>query len=409
MNRELSGRRLIVARLVWVVFALFLVCLHTASQAAAFRELHRLRLTSEQMQSLQAMHLSIDFYTAWVFSWQLPLPLVWGGMGLLIFWRKSRDRNGLIISAMLVGTGLASSIPLWKSFTEAYPDWSWLVPIVAYIGNICIYSFFFVFPTGYFVPRWALGVTLALSTANILLNYGFALPPPVIAFTSNLAWLQPLFFLVVFLSVFLGPAYRYRWASSPVEREQIRWVVFTILVGAILFAAAASTAALLPGNDPLNGDITFITVFIQPLGWIGVFQLIAVAMAISILRYRLFDIDLVIRRTLQYSLVTLLLGLVYFGGVTLLQSIFASFTGEQSPAALVLSTLLIAALFTPLRRRLQSFIDQRFYRKKYDAEQALAKFSTAVRDEVNMEHLTTSLIAVVNETLQPDEVTLWLK
>ncbi len=409
MDREFTGRRLLIGRLAWVVFTLLLACLHIASQAAAFKELHAISLTPAQMQSLQAMHLSIDFYTAWVFSWQLPLPLAWGGMGLLIFLRKSRDWNGLLISAMMIGSGLASSIPLWKSFTAAYPGWAWLVPVAAFIGNMCVNSFFFTFPTGHFAPRWTLAVALGLSVANILLSYDFALPASMVAFAAGLGWLQPVFFLVVILSVFLGPIYRYRWASTPSEKEQIRWVVFTILVGMVLFAAAASTAALLPGNDPLQGDITFITTFIQPLGWDGVFVLIAVSIAVSILRYRLFDIDLIIRRTLLYTLITLLLGAAYLGGVTLLQSLFVSLGGQQSPAALVISTLVIASLFNPLRRRIQDLIDRRFYRQRYNAEQALAAFAAVARSETDLPTLTGKLVGVVQATIQPEQAILWLK
>ncbi len=409
MSLELSGRKLLLARLAWMIFALILVSLHLASQAAAFKELRSLTLTASQAQSLQGMRLSFNFYTAWVFAWQLPLPLAWGGMGLLIFWRKSTDWNGLLISAMMVGTGLAGSIPLWKAFMAAHPSWWWVVLIVAFAGNMCVNSFFFVFPSGRFAPRWTLGVALALSAGNILLSYDFALPQPVVAFAGSQEWLQPLFFVVVFASAILGPIYRYVWASSSVEREQMRLVVFTILVGMILFVAAASTAALLPGNNPLNGDITIFTIFVQPLGWVGVFVIIAVSIAISILRYRLFDIDLIIRRTLQYSLVTGLLALAYFGAVSLLQALFSGLTRQQTPVALVISTLLSAALFNPLRRRSQEFIDRRFYRQKYDAEKALASFAAAARNETDLELLTGRLLEIVQATLQSEKTTLWMQ
>jgi hypothetical protein len=133
------------------------------------------------------------------------------------------------------------------------------------------------------------------------------------------------------------------------------------------------------------------------------------AIATAILRYRLYDIELIIRRTLQYSLLTGLLSLVYFGGVALLQSLLSAFGGQSSAVVIVVTTLAIAALFHPLRRRVQGFIDQRFYRQKYNAEKALADFATAARSETNLAQLSDYLTSTVQETLQPDQVSLWLQ
>jgi hypothetical protein len=128
-----------------------------------------------------------------------------------------------------------------------------------------------------------------------------------------------------------------------------------------------------------------------------------------VLRHRLWDIDVIIRKTVQYGLVTGVLGLVYYGSVLFLQGVFTRVTGEKSAVALVLSTLLIAALFTPVRHRIQDFIDRRFFRKKYNAQQVLADFARTVRDETDIEALTAALLKVVEETMQPKRVTMWLK
>jgi hypothetical protein len=132
-------------------------------------------------------------------------------------------------------------------------------------------------------------------------------------------------------------------------------------------------------------------------------------MVISMMRYRLWDIDLLIRRTVTYGLVTALLAFVYFGGIVVTQAIFRSLTATESPIAIVFSTLLIAALFNPLRIRIQAFIDRRFYRQKYDAQQVLADFAQTARDEVDMEALQTELLRVVQETMQPESVSIWVK
>jgi hypothetical protein len=182
------------------------------------------------------------------------------------------------------------------------------------------------------------------------------------------------------------------------ERLQIQWLLYAGALFVVVYGATFVLSGAGSEFDGLMNLLLLLSIITLP-----------VAIAIAILRYRLYDIDLIIRRTLQYTVLTGMLVTVYFGSVVLLQSLVENLTGEQSPFVIVISTLGIAALFNPLRHRIQEFIDRRFYRKKYNAEQTLAHFAEVARDEVDMDKLTAVLLGVVEESMQPESVSLWLQ
>ena len=200
--------------------------------------------------------------------------------------------------------------------------------------------------------------------------------------------------LVALLLALVSIIVRFR-RSIGVERQQLKWIVYA---GAVAAGGFALTLFL---SGPLANAV-FVLAF---LAFIGV----PVAAGVAILRYRLYEIDLVINRTLVYGSLTALLALVYVGSVVLLQSVFRALAGQESQLAVVASTLVIAALFQPLRRRVQGFIDRRFYRRKYDAARTLADFSARLRDETDIESLGDGLVGVVRETMQPAYVSLWIR
>jgi len=171
--------------------------------------------------------------------------------------------------------------------------------------------------------------------------------------------------------------------------------------------AVTATGPFLWSLPPASPAVTLI----WPALFLSAASTIPVATGIAILKYRLYEIDLLINRTLVYGSLTLMLALVYFGGVTATQAVFTVLTGqeEQPQLAIVVSTLVIAALFTPLRRRIQSFIDRSFYRRKYDAAKTLEAFSARLRDETDLNALSDDLVGVVRETMQPANVSLWLR
>ncbi len=208
--------------------------------------------------------------------------------------------------------------------------------------------------------------------------------------------MAPIGFLsIVGMSLLAAMAMLLRYRSATQQaRAQILWFV----VGGVIYASSfVASIALLNYSTLLPGVLTNLAILPFYL-----------AIGIAITRYQLYDISVFIRRTLQYSLVTGVLALIYFGSVTVLQSLFTAISGQQSTLAVVLSTLAIAALFNPLRRRVQELIDRRFYRQKYDAEQALASFNEAARSETDLQALVNRLVSVVQETTQPENVLVWL-
>jgi hypothetical protein len=202
-------------------------------------------------------------------------------------------------------------------------------------------------------------------------------------------------------SVFL----RFRRARS-VERQQIKWFAYA---GSVVVLAAICRNPLGYVVHSATGAwwAWWLLQVILSVGFAG----ISIAMGIAILKYRLYEIDIIINRTLVYGSLTVLLAAVYFGGVATVEAIFRALTGQsqQPQLAIVISTLVIAALFNPLRRRIQSFIDRRFYRKKYDARKTLEIFSAQLRNETDLEAIGDDLVGVVRERMQPAHVSLWLR
>jgi hypothetical protein len=198
------------------------------------------------------------------------------------------------------------------------------------------------------------------------------------------------------------------------ERQQIKWILFAALPASVCFSVVLVAFIAVDFTDLVF--ITPLTPFwmlYEDINSVGVFALLVVPVFtyIAILKYRLYDIDLVVNRALVYASLTALLAVVYFGGIATTEAIFRALTGQeqQTQLAIVVSTLLIAALFKPLRRHIQGFIDRRFYRSKYDARKTLEAFSTKLRDETDLDALSDDLVGVVRETMQPAHVSLWLR
>jgi hypothetical protein len=222
------------------------------------------------------------------------------------------------------------------------------------------------------------------------------------------AFLQPFHDLMVvlfFAIVIAAQVYRFRHVSNAVERQQTRWVLFGMVAGlggSILVIASIYFFAPQTLESPVNQLVFYPFIYLC-------FLVIPLSIGVAIVRAQLYDIDIIIRRTLVYSVLSGLLALIYFGSVVLLQTLVRGLTGQgQNQFVTVLSTLVLAALFTPLRRRVQNSIDRRFYRRKYNAEQVLAAYGETVRNETDLGQLSSELVAVVHKAMQPSQVSLWV-
>jgi hypothetical protein len=272
-----------------------------------------------------------------------------------------------------------------------------------YLFWFLVLLYLFLFPTGTAVPRRAGWVVGALVIYHLFIQTGtvIAYAAPDLAVRLRLPnWgegVNDVPILLNFLIILACQFYRYRRVSSPVERQQTKWFLFG-------FGFIVATIPLAIVLDVSKGHV-FLKDITDNFLWLPLY----LSLAVAVLRYRLFDIDVIIRKTLIYGALTGLLALVYFGSVVLLQGLFEAFTGQSPPIVIVISTLLIAALFAPLRRRLQRTIDRRFFRRKYNAQRVLAQFAESARSQVELEALTAEIVRVVQETMQPVSVGISLK
>jgi hypothetical protein len=350
--------------------------------------------TLDSAQAMQRLGLSVGAYATLTLALTLALALLCFAVSAMIFWRRSDDWMALLVALAVVATVTLNGNDVYGSHSA----WGVLTNVVAILGSGLYVLVLALFPDGRFVPRWTRWLLLCLALPGMVVLF---FPDALFGWTVyNLVWRAEL------LLLFIAQVYRSRTAASPLQRQQTKWLLYGGSVAAIITVGLLVPTLLFPS---LGQAGSFYRLVITPAYLVISFTL-PLCIGLAILRYRLYDIDLIIRRTLVYGTLTVLLALIYFGLVIALQSLVHLLTGTVSgqPLVIVASALAIAALFQPLRRRIQSMIDRRFYRRKYDAVKTLAAFSTTIRDEVDLSQLCAKLVVVVEETMQPAHVSLWL-
>lgn len=347
--------------------------------------------------------LPLPVYALFTVAMYLGLTVVcWAVAGLLIG-RRANDATTVLASLTLVAQGVSVGL----SGTTLPGAWEYALVVILLVWFSALIYLLYLFPDGQFVPRWtrwAFAPWVSLFLGGVA--YVF------ITLASLPDWFWLVLTAMIFTTFVLGGVaqiYRYRRVSTRVQRQQTKWVVagFSVYIGIeLLYLFFDNVLRPLLGlpRGGLGQELLYT------LGDVGSQLLIPLSIGGAVLRYRLWDIDVVIRRTLVYSTLTALLAAAYFASVAVLQNAAAVVTGERRSALVtVLSTLLIAALFAPVRQTVQRFIDRRFFRQRYDAARTLAEFGTTIRDDADLAELRQELLDVVEVSMQPAHASLWVR
>jgi len=404
---RLQGRWIVLARGLWITLVVltlaifggslpvYLALLHTpcAGTACGFQQ-----LTPQQAETLKGIGLSLDDYTAFTVA----LTLATIGMCLVvstvIVLRRSDDRMALLVALMLVTLG-----PFAAMFSVSASPSPWLVPnqCLSFLFLALFMLVFSLFPTGRFVPHWIRWTIVVFLAVNVPFNFFPALATLNIYAVS----LGYLVFLVEAALLVIAQLYRYRRVSSLLQRQQTKWVVYGFavpitvyvlgIVPYLMFSVLAEPGSL------------YFPAFVVVQDFLILF--IPLSFGFAMLRARLWEVDVFINRTLVYGTLTVILTVVYVGLVIGLQALLRGVISQDSGVAIVLSTLVAFFIAQPLRKRIQAIIDRRFYRSKYDAAKTLEAFSAKLRHEVDLSQLREHLLTVVQETMQPAQVSLWVR
>jgi hypothetical protein len=400
---RLSGSRLILARVLWVAVVTLIVALFIVMLPAYYTQLQTvctgatcaiLQPTLDSAHAIQKLGLSVGNYATFTLALTIVSALICFAISAVIFWRKADDWMALLVALGVVALG---TLYVTFALQGSHSVWQVLAIVLNVLGNGVFFLVCSLFPNGRFVPRWTRWLLLCWIVSGMV--FLVFRDVSFLSLVDDLVWLGEVVLLVIALF------YRYRYASSPLECQQTKWVIFGTCVAGIIVIGLTVPILLF---SSLGQAGSFYQLVIGPAYILDVL-IVPLSIGLAILRFRLYDIDIIINRTLVYGTLTVILTAVYVGLIIGLQALLRGIISQDSSVAIVISTLAIAALFQPLRHRLQQLIDRRFYRSKYDAARTLAAFSATLRNEVDLDQLREQLLAVVQETMQPTFVSLWLR
>ncbi|MFN2195574.1 MAG: hypothetical protein ACK2UW_05560 [Anaerolineales bacterium] len=410
MSDSLRQRGLFrAARFTWLVIFvlilfLFLGMLNSSYRATFYSE--SVELSVDVIRNL----ISRRIFTTYLFGLRVVVVGFYILAAALIFLRRVWPKGSRDWIAWLVSVTLLLAV---VSFTgevriDIIPEpwnniYSTLQSILLFLLIPGLFNTLYLFPDGHVVPRWAHSVIYVVNGWLVLIFLSIDWIENLLPSASEFMWvISSIFIGTLILIGITSQVYRYFRVSTPLQRQQTKWVLASFLLqGLDVFYFLLPQGSENPLAERLSALLILHLQILLP-------ALIPLAFLIAMLRYRLFDIDLIIRRTLVYGTLTIALGLLFLLLVTGLQRLFVALTNQQSAISIVLSTLAIAALFNPLRTRIQDFIDQRFYRKKYNTDQTLAKLAHHVQNETDLEILANILMNTLSATIEPEFISLWI-
>jgi hypothetical protein len=414
-----------LVRVVWALLMLLPLGLFVLALPAEIARLHSYAVQAEAvLHRISGAGVVMWFieparYTVLTCLLEVALMCAFAAAAVIIGLRAPRDRMALFISVTLVSFG-ALATPALDSLVASQPQWEIPAQLVRAIGLECEVLIFYLSPDGRFFPRWTRLLALIWTLWRVV---ALLTPAGDITFVAadphTPLGAPPPIELVAFFAAFIlwigsglaAQVARYRTLSTPIQRQQTKWVMIGVAVAVAGYIAYVLPRLGVPGLSESEASRLIYSTTVLPLYLTALF-LVPLAIAFSMLRFHLWNVDIVIKRTLVYGTLSALLAFIYVLSVFVLQQAARPLTGHwsaQQPLILALSTLLTAALFEPLRSRIQRTIDRRFYRAKYDAALTLESFAATLRTEVDLSELSANLLAVVESTFHPTHVSLWLR
>jgi serine phosphatase RsbU (regulator of sigma subunit) len=409
-STRLLAFRILYLGVLFLTLGLFLVALPERFRELSIVSVHAERAFQQLAPTEETVLLEIGLspllYALYVLGVEGTLLVGFTIIGLAVVWRQQKDWMVLYFAIASLTYG-AYAVPPLDALLETHPALVLPSHLIQALGLSTSIIFFYVFPDGRLVPRWTrpLAVGATIWAFSWLFIPGLTFDPfnpflfPVPVFLMHLGW---------YGSGVVAQIHRYRHETDLARRQQTKWVAFSLTFALVVYALILIPYFIFPAlSEPGSPSLAYKFIA-EPLFLVSLF-FVLLALALSMLRYRLWEIDQLINRTLVYAGLTATVTVVYFGSVFLLQHLFRALAGENSSLVIAVATVVSALVVRPLRDPIQLGIDRRFYRRKYDVRQTLLAFSRALRDtpQTDLDRLSGRLLALISETMQPDCVVLW--